>query len=127
MKSITRQMIRIYNLKEHDFMGYKLVKDNATYHHLIKKENGGKETIDNGAILMPVSHQYLHIIEFKEFNIYDAVNKIMTICNKKGCIEKEDLVIISELLKMFEKEHIKDKTSKGKSLIRYQHLDRIYR
>lgn len=126
MKPITREMIKIYNLKDFDFMGYHLIKNNATYHHLIKRENGGKATLDNGAVLMPDSHTYLHLIEFKEYKIYDAINKIMMICNKKGCIEKEDLVIISELLRMFEEEHIKDKTSKGKLLIKHQYLERLF-
>lgn len=126
MKEITRQMIRIYGLKEFDFMGYKLIKNNATFHHLIKKENGGRETIDNGAVLMPVSHSYLHLIEFKNFDIYYSINSIMKICNKKGCINKEDLLVISELLHMFEDEHKNDLTSKRKRLIKNEFKDRLY-
>lgn len=119
-------MIKIYNLKDYDFMGYRLIKSQATYHHLIKKEHQGKETINNGSVLMPISHNYLHIIEYKEFEIFDAINKIMKICNKKGVVEVSDLKIINELLKMFEEEHRLDKTSKGKILIKHQYLDRIY-
>jgi len=126
MKQITRDMIKIYNLKDYDFMGYKLIKSQATYHHLIKREHNGKETISNGSILMPVAHNYLHIIEYKEYEIFDAINKIMKICNKKGAVEVSDLKIINELLKMFEEEHKQDKTSKGKILIKHQYLDRIY-
>lgn len=126
MKEITREMIKIYKLKEFDFMGYKLIKRDATYHHLVKKENGGKETIENGAVLMPNSHQYLHLIEYKEYDIYYAVNEIMKICNKKGFVEIDDLKIISQLLKMFEEEHIKDENSKGRRLIRTKFLDRLY-
>lgn len=126
MKQITKDMIKIYNLKDYDFMGYRLIKSQATYHHLIKKEHQGKETINNGSVLMPISHNYLHIIEYKEFEIFDAINKIMKICNKKGVVEVSDLKIINELLKMFEEEHRLDKTSKGKILIKHQYLDRIY-
>lgn len=126
MKNITKEMIKIYNLKDFDFMGYKLVKNQTTFHHIIKKENKGEAKISNGSVLMPENHTYLHIIEHKEYKIYDAINKIMLICNKKGKIEIEDLIIINELLKMFEEEHMEDKTSKGKTLIKEKYLDRIY-
>ena len=52
MKPITKEMIKIYNLDKLCFMGYTLDK-NATFHHIVKKEHGGKEDITNGAVLNP--------------------------------------------------------------------------
>ena len=60
MKTITKEMLRIYKpISNLDWMNYKLVKDKATFHHIVKRENGGKEVLENGAILMPEAHQYL--------------------------------------------------------------------
>lgn len=126
MKRITKEMIKLYNLDKWCFMGYKLDK-NATFHHIEKKENGGLETIDNGAVLNPYAHEYLHIIEYKDIATYLAINKILKIINMqqdKPTIEQ--LRTISLILSMFEVEHKKDKTSKGKKLIREKYLDRFY-
>lgn len=40
--------------------GYKKSQEQLTYHHLVKKENGGKVTEDNGAILKRYNHEWLH-------------------------------------------------------------------
>ena len=67
MDTITKQMIKIYQLKKlkRDFMAYKFERTNElTYHHLIiPNRAGGKRTIENGAILTQNSHEYLHLIE----------------------------------------------------------------
>lgn len=126
MRPITKEMIKVYNLDKWCFMGYKLDK-NATFHHIVKKEHGGKEEIDNGAVLNPFAHQYLHIIECKDIRTYESINKILKVINEqRDKPTKEQLEIISYLLSMFEKDHIKDKNSKGKRLIRHQYLDRYY-
>ena len=126
MRSITKEMIKIYNLDKWCFMGYKLDK-NATFHHIVKKEHGGKEEIDNGAVLNPFAHQYLHIIEYKDMQTYNAINKILKVINNQhDRPTKEQLEIISCLLRMFEEDHAKDKSSKGKRLIKHQYLDRYY-
>ena len=75
MRAITREMIYLYNLKDLCFMGYTLDKD-ATYHHIVKRCDGGEETIENGAVLNPYAHEYLHIIEYKDIETYIAINKI---------------------------------------------------
>lgn len=128
MRAITRDMIKLYNLDHICFMGYKLNKNNATYHHIVKKEDGGLLTIDNGAILSDVAHSYLHIIEYKDIEIYFALNKIFEIINKqRSKPTKEQYSIINALLMMFEEEHKSDKTSKGKMLIKHAYLEREIR
>lgn len=126
MKPITKEMIKIYNLDKLCFMGYTLDR-NATFHHIVKKENGGKEVIENGAVLNKTAHEYLHIIEYKDIGTYIAINKILKIINEqRDRPTKEQLEIISKILSMFEDEHKEDKTSKGKRLIKHQYLDRFY-
>lgn len=126
MKPITKHMIKIYNLDKLCFMGYTLDKT-ASFHHIVKKCNGGKETIENGAVLNKEAHEYLHIIEYKDIDTYITINNILKIINQqrdKPTIEQYR--IISKLLSMFEEEHKEDRTAKGKILIRDKYLNRQY-
>ena len=67
MREILRLMINLYNIHKIDWMGYKVCKENPyTYHHLKKKCHGGKETIENGAALTKIAHEYLHIVESRD-------------------------------------------------------------
>ena len=121
-------MIKIYKPNGICWLGYKLTKDNANFHHLTKKEHGGIQTIENGAILSDVGHRYLHIIESKEIQIYLAINEMLKIINQQGYSPTEEQYrIINRLLLMFEEEHGKDKTSRNKTLIKHQYLDREIR
>lgn len=126
MRDITKRMIKIYNLDKLCFMGYTLDKT-ASFHHIVKREDGGKEVIENGAVLNKNAHEYLHIIEYKDIGTYIAINKILKIINEqRDRPTTEQLEIISKILSMFEEEHKEDKTSKGKRLIKHQYLDRFY-
>ena len=130
MKSITREMLKIYvPFSNLDWMNYRIIrKQDLTYHHIHKKCDGGKETIWNGALLMPISHQYLHLIENKEKRTYIALNEIFKYVNlqrKEPTDEQRE--IIEYLLRDFEDKHKLDKTSKNKTLIKYEYLDREYK
>ncbi len=126
MKNITREMLEIYKpFSDLDWMNYKLVKKDLTYHHILKKEDGGKQTIENGCLLMPVAHQYLHLIEYKDLETYNAINKIFRYVNQQGYEPTlEQRQIIEYLLQGFENVHRWDKGSKGKQLIKYKYLER---
>lgn len=126
MSSIKKEMLKIYvPYSNMDWLNYTLIKKNVTYHHITKRENGGIETIDNGALLMPVAHQYLHIIEFRDAETYIAINKLFRyINNQKAEPTQEQREILEYLLKQFEKEHKSDKSSKGKLLIKHKYLER---
>jgi len=126
MDSIKKEMLKIYKpISNLDWMNYKLIKKDITYHHIVKKEHGGLKTIDNGALLMPSGHEYLHLIEFKDIETYNAINKIFRfINNQRFEPTREQREIIEYLLQKFEKEHKEDKTSKGKQLIKYKYLER---
>lgn len=127
MKNQTRELIKFYKLKKYDFMGFQLIKSQATYHHIVKREDGGLCTLDNGAVLMPNNHRYLHIIECKDLEIYILINKILKIINERQEPPTEyDFKYISELLSWFEEKHKDDVNAKGKKLIKHSYLTRDF-
>lgn len=126
MREITREMIRIYKPKGIDWMGYALQRnDQLSYHHIIKREHGGPLTLDNGALLrQDTSHEYLHIIEYKDLDMYIYINKVLKQINTQGYRPtKEELLAIRSVLLQFEREHCSDVNSKGKSLIKRKYIE----
>ena len=129
MRNITRLMIDEYNLKDIDFMGYEFKKSEASFHHLIiPKRNGGKETIDNGAILNAnTSHPYLHLIENFDYDKFLLITSEMIEQNLLGRLDYECLKRIDEILREFEEENKGLKTSKGKMMIKEEFKKRTIR
>ena len=126
MRRITKDMLEIYipysNL---DWMNYKLIRTELTYHHIVKKEDKGKSEISNGALLMPYGHQYLHLIECLDIETYIALNNLFKIVNTQGYEPtREQRELIEYLLKEFEKIHKWDKGLKGKLLVQKKYLER---
>lgn len=126
MNSIKKEMLKIYKpISGLDWLNYRLVKKDLTYHHILKKSDGGKETIENGALLMPISHQYLHLIECKDIETYNAINKLFSYINmQKHESTIQQRVYIDYLLSEFERVHKWDKGSKGKLIIKRKYLER---
>ena len=126
MKQITKEMLKIYQpISNLDWLNYKIVKKDLTFHHIVKKAEGGKQELSNGALLMPIGHQYLHVIEFKDYKIYKYINDMFRIVNNQRYEPtKEQRETIEYLLMSFEKKYINDKTSKGKKLIKESYLTR---
>lgn len=126
MKQITREMLKIYKpISNMDWLNYKLVKKNLTFHHIIKRENGGKEIISNGALLMPIAHEYLHVIEYKDFKTYNYINDIFKIINTQQYEPTQDQREILECILLdFEHKHENDRTIKGKKLIKREYKER---
>lgn len=128
MKRITREMIKIYGTEDKCWMGYKLTRTknglNATFHHLEKREHGGEEKIENGAILSSVAHNYLHLIEHKDEPIYNAINGILMVINRQGHHPTPDqIATIHCLLKIFEDKHRDDVNSKGKKILKHKYIE----
>lgn len=130
MKTITRQMIKIYKIKQFDFMGYDIKrKESLSFHHLIIphrycKEQGLGEGyfVWNGAVLnQETSHEYLHIIENKDYEIFCRLTSEMIDMNIKGYLDIENLRYIKDILFYFEKEHGLDRNSKGRPLIKREY------
>lgn len=125
-----KQANKLYNIyvpnSNLDWMNYRIVrKQDLSFHHIVKKEHGGKATIDNGALLTINAHNYLHIIEQKDITTYAYINKMFEIINKQLHEPNQDQrFVIEYLLKEFERNHMEDKNSKGKLLIKKEWLER---
>lgn len=126
MKQIIRDMLKIYKpISNMDWLNYKLVKKDLTFHHIVKKQYGGKEEISNGALIMNTGHQYLHLIEYKDIKTYNAINKLFRYINdQKYEPTLDQREIIEYLLQEFEYQHRNDKNSKGKVLIKREYKER---
>ena len=133
MKPITKKMIKIYNIKKlkYDFMGYKIDKmQSLSFHHLIipHKDSRAKGIGDgyllwNGALLVQdTSHDYLHIIEAIDREIFLAITQQMIEENQLGKLDIKNLKRIRDLLLYFEKEHSTIKNKKGKLLIKQKYI-----
>ncbi len=115
-------------------MGFTVDKKNSlSYHHLIVPRRNSKEygigegyLFWNGAILrQDTSHDYLHLIEAKDYEIFLAITSEMIDENVKGYLDLENLRRINDLLTAFEREHCSDRGKKGKLLIKDSYLKRV--
>lgn len=137
MKTVTKEMIRLYNLKKlgYDFMGYNIHNiEKLSFHHLVvPKRNCKAQGLGNGyykwngAILVQeTSHDYLHIIERIDRDMFLEITKIMIEQNKNEKLDIESLKRIRAILLAFEHEHKYESSHKGKRLIKQQYIkDRI--
>lgn len=110
-----------------DFMGFTVDKKSSlSFHHLIIPRKNSKEygigegyLFWNGAILrQDTSHDYLHLIEAKDYDIFLAITSEMIDQNIKGYLDINNLRRINDLLTAFEREHCSDRGKKGKLLIK---------
>ena len=61
---ILKQMLEIYQPNGIDWMGFKVTRKNPyTFHHIQERRNGGRNEIQNGAILTKEAHAYLNYLE----------------------------------------------------------------
>ena len=129
MKEITKIMVNDFKIMKlgYDFMGYKVnrTKD-LSFHHLIIPHRESKAygigegyLYWNGAILRQnTSHDYLHIIEKIDPDIFYELTSEMIDENIKGRLDIDNLKRIHDLLLYFEREHDHDTSKKGKLLIK---------
>lgn len=133
MKTIKEEMIKEYKLKKlgFDFMGYKFndVIDLSFHHLIVPKKDSEKMGIGdgylkwNGAILKQnTSHNYLHLIQRLDNEIFLKITYQMIEENFKGYIDIENLKKIRNMLLYFEKEHQFDKDKKGRVLIKREYI-----
>ena len=129
MKNITEQMIKDFKIMKlgFDFMGYKVdKKQSLSFHHLIIPHRESKNygigdgyLYWNGAILKQnTSHDYLHVIERIDEEIFYLITSEMIDENIKGRLDINNLKRIHDLLLYFEREHDHDTSKKGKLLIK---------
>lgn len=129
MREITKEMIKLYNIKKlgYDFMGYTFRNVNElSFHHLIvphrdckKQKLGEGYFIWNGAILkQKTSHDYLHLIEMVDRKYFLQITKYMIEENKNKKLDIDTLKRIREILLTFEDLYSKEKNRENKPLIK---------
>lgn len=126
MKTITREMLKIYKpYSNKDWMNYKLVRADLTAHHIVKKCDGGRLEFGNVALLMPISHEYLHLIENIDETTYKLINRLFRVfIEQYKEPTKEQREIMEYILRDFESSY-KDLTNRnGKPLIKDKYLQR---
>ena len=133
MREITKEMIKEYKLMKlgYDFMGYEIKnKQDLSFHHLIvprincKALGLGEVYLKwNGSILnQNTSHDYLHLIEAKDLDMFMAITSEMIDENAKGYLDIKNLQRISDVLSCFEREHCSDRGKKGRLLIKEDYI-----
>jgi len=137
MRDITKLMIYKYNLVKlgFDFMGYEFQKESElSFHHLIVpkrlcaykhiEEDGYVEW--NGAILVQnTAHNYLHIIEQYNKEIFNGITNEIIDEKNNGSIRIENLKRINVLLDYFENEYKDIKAKNGTRLIKEKYKKRV--
>lgn len=122
MDGILKTLIRVYNMDEIDWLGYKL-QDRFSYHHIIKKCDGGERTFNNGAVLFQTSHAYLHTIEYYDFDKYVFINRILKdINNQRYMPTKIQLKQINYVLKEFQREYEGKTNARGSLIIKKEYI-----
>ena len=129
LKPITKELIKKWDIRDVDFMGYKKQKDDIfTFHHLlVPARYGGRYELWNGVVLcVKTSHPYLHVIEHIDISTFMYITDLMI--NEK-IMGKLDLGILKEIdnvLKDFEKEHENDRYKNKKRVLKPEFLNRDY-
>lgn len=121
MSDIIVMMIHIWEMKSTDWMGYNN-QEQYSFHHLIKKCDGGEKIISNGAVLHQNSHSYLHTIENYDLDKYIFINKILKEVNEqKYMTTKEQLKQIRYVLLEFQNEYDGKVSSRDKPIIKKEY------
>ena len=115
MLEVTKDLIKNFKVYEHgyDFMGYPFVNPNElTFHHIIDRKDclnmglGEGYEYWNGSILVRnTSHDYIHVIQKFDNNIYyDITSEIIDQKIKKR-LDPKNIHYIDLLLEQFEDEY----------------------
>ena len=118
MDTVLKHLVIMYEIKEYDWLNFKITKDNPlTFHHIKKEQHGGEKTFKNGAPLTDLGHSYLHQIEVKDKRIfYELSKQLQRINDSKTKITDKDKKIIERLLLEYETKHDTELRRKIKTL-----------
>ena len=127
MLHITKVMILHFHLTDRDMMGYSLNTKDASYHHLIiPTRNNGIKSIRNGAVLNgKTSHPYLHVVEFKDYDKFYDITKLMILENRLERLDEDALRQIHDILTCFEREYSGASNYLGEPLIKEEYTKRL--
>ena len=130
MREVTNLMVNEFKIMKlgMDFMGYQVTRrEQLSFHHLLVAHRDCKDLHIpsdgyvrwNGAILRQnTSHDYAHVIEKIDPDIFYELTSEMIDENIKGRLDIDNLKRIHDLLLYFEREHDHDTSKKGKLLIK---------
>lgn len=121
MSDVLKLMIKIWNMGTMDWLGYDNL-ERYSFHHLIKKSDGGKKIISNGAVLHQSSHSYLHTIEYYDLDRYIFLNTILKAINEQKYMPSiNQLEQIKFALKGFQNEYEGKLSSRGNEIIKKEY------
>ncbi len=139
MREVSKRIITNFRLWEigYDFMGYDINNvESLSFHHLIVphkafvemgENQGGYEEWNGVLLVRNTSHDYLHIIEKYEFNIFLDITSEMIDQIIKKKLDPQNIRYIDMLLKDFEKEWEGEIGYNGKPLIKEEFTKRLSR
>lgn len=120
MSRLRERLYKEYKLEElgYDFLGYTFEsKKELSTHHIMPRHIGGKTEKKNLCVLNRyTSHNYIHLIEDTDYNIFLRISSYLAEQVKKGEISRDELLRINDLLETFERKY-KDEESRNGSLI----------
>mgnify|MGYP003304284946 CR=1 FL=1 len=120
MSRLRERLYKEYKLEElgYDFLGYTFEsKKELSTHHIMPRHIGGKTEKKNLCVLNRyTSHNYIHLIEDTDYNIFLRISSYLAEQVKKGEISRDELLRINDLLEAFERKY-KDEESRNGSLI----------
>lgn len=127
MGSLTNRLFYEFELHKlgYDFMGYTFDdKKEISYHHIQPRHYKGKTTYENGALLnRNTSHNYIHIIEEYEFQLFIELSQELIAEHKDG-ITKEHLLAIRQMLEFFEQKYKEQYTKRGILIVKEEYVRR---
>lgn len=135
MRPSTKLLIDKYELLKlkYDFMGYEFerLKDLSFHHLLIPRCEASSMGLErgyfywNGVILNKnIAHQYLHIVEEYDLDMFLDITSEMLDEKIKGYIDIENIRKINDILNCFEKEYY-GKERNGQPIIKDKYLKRV--
>jgi hypothetical protein len=139
MREITKLMIAKYKLLElkYDFMGYEFNKEKElSFHHLIvpkrickieRLENDGYYETNGSILVRKSSHNYIHLIERYDPDMFSYITSEMIDENVKGYIDIKNINAIDDVLRQFEREYCGKRTKHGDPLIKEEYTRRLIR
>ena len=78
--NVLLRMFDRYKTEDEDWMGFKLTDNNTyTFHHIRERRNGGKQELENGAILTIFAHQFLNYLDLHCKRAYNDYHIMITI------------------------------------------------
>ncbi len=103
-----KKLIKIYKPDGYDWMNFALTRRNPyTFHHILSRSDGGKDLVENGAILTRRAHDLLHLLEFVCPEAYNDLQIVFDKINKSYKPLTEDIIyeIDTILYNIFNKEN----------------------